>query len=141
MHRRTLFLLAFAAALADVLCRADEARACHVEYVLKENDTLQSIAHQIYNDPGKWQVIYYANQDRLAEHSTLLRPGTSIRLPCVAGSAPTMPAAAQQDRPVTAPIARKESQVVMIPFHLTSTDGVGQKIGFMHARNTRISIG
>ena len=36
MHGRTLFLLAFAAALADVLCRADEARACHVEYVLKQ---------------------------------------------------------------------------------------------------------
>lgn len=142
MHRCTLLLLTLVAALAGVLSHTENARACHVEYVLKEHDTLQSIAHQIYNDPGKWQVIYYANQDRLAEHSSLLRPGISIRLPCTAGAAhEPQHKPIPQDQPTTGSIVRKEPQVIMVPFHLTSADGVGRKIGFIQARNTRISVG
>ena len=136
MNRHALFLLAFGVAFADVLSHADDARACHVEYVLKEQDTLQSIAHQIYNDAAKWKIIYYANQDRLGEHFTLLRPGTSIRLPCAAGTMPAL-----QDKPITDAIARKEPQDINVPFYLTSVDGVGRKIGFIHARNARISVG
>jgi Cu-Zn family superoxide dismutase len=118
------------------LCVADQVRACHVEYVLKENDTLQALAHQIYNDPAKWQVIYYANQDRLTENASLLRPGTSIRLPCAAGNAPIL-----QDKPATSEVARNEPQDVIVPFHMTSEDGIGRKVGFIVARNARISVG
>ena len=54
MYRFALLSLAFAIELTFVVCRANDAWACYVEYVLKEHDTLQSIAHQIYNDPAKW---------------------------------------------------------------------------------------
>jgi superoxide dismutase, Cu-Zn family len=136
MNRRALLSLAFGVGLVFVAYRANDAWACYVEYVLKEHDTLQSIAHQIYNDPAKWQIIYWANQDRLAEHRTLVRPGTSIRLPCTAGNTPV-----PEDKPIAGSVARKEPQDVIVPFHLTSTDGVGRKIGFIHARNTRMSVG
>ena len=136
MYRFALLSLTFGVSLAVVACRANDAWACYVEYVLKEHDTLQSIAHQIYNDQSKWQIIYWANQDRLAEHRTLVRPGTSIRLPCTAGNV-----AVPEDKPIAGSVARKEPQDVIVPFHLTSTDGVGRKIGFIHARNTRMSVG
>src|ERR1700704_5947155 len=136
MHRSALPSLAFGVAFTLVLAVAHDAHACHVEYTLKENDTLQSIAHQIYNDSTKWQIIYYANQDRLAEHSSLLRPGTSIRLPCVAAATPV-----PQDNQITGSVAQREPQDIVIPIHLTSADGVGRKIGFILARNTRISVG
>jgi len=136
MNRRALLSFACGVALAFGLFRADEARACPVDYVLKENDTLQSIAHQIYNDPAKWQIIFWANQDRLAEHASLLRPGISIRLPCTAGNAPAV-----QAKPIAGPVDRKAPQDIIIPFHLTSIDGVGRKIGFIHARIARMSVG
>jgi Cu/Zn superoxide dismutase len=135
MSRRALLLLAFGIALVHVLSPVDDARACPVEYVLKEQDTLENIARQIYNDPAKWRIIYYANQDRLGEHSSLLRPGVAIRLPCL-GAVPT-----PQDKSITGTIARKEPEGIIFPFHLTSPEGVGQKIGFIHARNARISVG
>jgi Cu/Zn superoxide dismutase len=143
MHRCALLSLAFSVAFTLVLSVADDAQACHVEYTLKENDTLQSIAHQIYNDSTKWQIIYYANQDRLAEHSSLLRPGTSIRLPCAAAATPvpTPSTPVPQDIQITGVVVHREPQDIMVPFHLTSVDGVGRKIGFILARNTRISVG
>ena len=137
MYRFALLSLTFGVSLAVVACRANEARACYVEYVLKEHDTLQNIAHQIYNDQSKWQIIYWANQDQPGRgRRTLVRPGTSIRLPCTAGNM-----AVPEDKPIAGSVARKEPQDVMVPFHLTSTDGVGRKIGFIHARNTRMSVG
>jgi Cu-Zn family superoxide dismutase len=132
MIRRTLLTLPIALALTH----AHTAAACHVEYLLKENDTLESIARQIYNDPAKWQIIYYANQDALGQNSSLLRPGTSIRLPCVAGAAPI-----SQDKPNATLLEHKEPQEFLVAFHMTSLDGVGPKIGFIHARNARITIG
>jgi Cu-Zn family superoxide dismutase len=142
MHRCALLSLAFGVAFTLVLSIADDAQACHVEYTLKENDTLQSIAHQIYNDSTKWQIIYYANQDRLAEHSSLLRPGISIRLPCAAATpVPTPSTPVPQDTQITGSVVHREPQDIMVPFHLTSVLGVGRKIGFILARNTRISVG
>ena len=58
MNRRALLSFACGVALALGLSRADDAWACPVEYVLKENDTLQSIAHQIYNDPAKCRSFF-----------------------------------------------------------------------------------
>jgi Cu-Zn family superoxide dismutase len=110
---------------------------------LKEKDTLESIAHQIYNDHAKARIIYYANLDRI-EGTSLLKPGTAIRLPCAAGNAPlpppvTTPPVSQQNTAVGS-LDRKEAPGVMIPFHLTSADGVGSKVGFILARNATISI-
>ena len=126
-----------------VLCLAyvEDVQACHVEYVLKEKDTLENIAHQIYNDHTKWRVIYYANQDRI-DGTSLLKPGTAIRLPCAAGNVPPqLPAAppVAQPKPAAASLDQKERPGVMIPFNMTSTDGVGAKVGFILARNARIS--
>jgi Cu-Zn family superoxide dismutase len=141
MTTRALLSLVFGSVLG--LSYVDHVQACHVEYVLKEKDTLESIAHQIYNDHAKWRIIYYANLDRV-DGATLLKPGTAIRLPCVAGSAPLpQPAAPPVPHHHSAPTGspdNRQAPGILIPFHLTSTDGVGSKIGFMLARNARISI-
>src|SRR5262245_27681454 len=141
MATRALLFCAFS--LVVCISHVDRVGACHVEYVLKEKDTLESIAHQIYNDHSKWRVIYYANQDRL-DGTSLLNPGTSIRLPCAAGNAPLPPPATAppvpQPNPVVGSLDRKEAPGITIPFLLTSADGVGSKVGFILARNARISI-
>jgi len=142
MPKRSSFLYLFSFMLG--VAYAKDTRACHVEYVLQEKDTLESLAHQIYDDPAKWRVIYYANQDRLADGTSLLKPGTAIRLPCAAGNASLpQPASGQPVAPSTPPAARldhKDALKVIVPFNMTSADGVGAKVGSIVARNERMSI-
>jgi Cu-Zn family superoxide dismutase len=140
----TRALLLFVSGLGLGLSYVDGVQACHVEYVLKEKDTLENIAHQIYNDHAKWRIIYYANQDRLVDNTSLLKVGTAIRLPCAAGNAqlpePVIaPPVPQQNTAVGSP-DRKEAPGIIVPFHLTRADGVGSKVGFIVARNAQISI-
>jgi superoxide dismutase, Cu-Zn family len=142
MATRALLLFVFGSVLG--LSYVDDVQACHVEYVLKEKDTLESIAHQIYNDHTKWRIIYYANLDRV-DGTSLLKPGTAIRLPCTAGKAPVPPPAspspAPQEKLAIGSLDAKEKPGTIVPFHLTSTNGIGAKVGFIVARNARISIG
>lgn len=75
------------AVLAFVLCSSLSAHAqtCGNEYVLKEGDSLARISQSVYGDPGKWTVIFYANQDRLGSGNSIMIPGQSIRVPCLSG--------------------------------------------------------
>ena len=67
------------------------AQTCGKDYVLKPGDTLADIARTVYGSASQWSVIYYANQDRLGDNTTLLVPGLAVKLPCIG---------AQQQKPV-----------------------------------------
>jgi polar amino acid transport system substrate-binding protein len=77
------------------------AQTCGQDYAIKEGDTLGRIAARAYGDPNQWTVIFYANQDRISDDGTLMRPGLEVRLPCLGRSlqsaapapAPTSPSA------------------------------------------------
>ena len=59
------------------------AQVCGKDYTVKEGDTLQRLAQVVYNNPGKWTYIFYANQDRVG---SLLKPGQQLRIPCIDGA-------------------------------------------------------
>lgn len=62
------------------------AQTCGGEYTLKAGDTLADIARTVYGNASQWSVIYYANQDRLDNNTTLLVPGVSLKIPCLGGA-------------------------------------------------------
>jgi polar amino acid transport system substrate-binding protein len=69
------------------------AQTCGTDYALKPGDTLADIARTVYGKASQWSVIYYANQDRLGDSTTLLVPGRSLKIPCLPGqSKPATPA-------------------------------------------------
>jgi len=47
-------------------------------HVIKDGDSLQSVAHQTYGDPGRWRLIAEANG---IDNPLHLRRGTSLNLP------------------------------------------------------------
>jgi len=47
-------------------------------HVVKDGDTLQSLAHQIYGDPNRWRLIAEANG---VDNPLHLRRGTALNLP------------------------------------------------------------
>ena len=75
------------------LLRMDTAVAqhCGVDYVVKNDDSLTSIAARIYGDASQWSIIFYANQDRLDNKASLLSPGLALRIPCVGEAANRKP--------------------------------------------------
>ncbi|MEZ5776575.1 MAG: transporter substrate-binding domain-containing protein [Hyphomicrobiaceae bacterium] len=94
------------------------AQSCGTDYTIKEGDSLAKIATAAYGKASQWTVIFYANQDRLGANSSLLVPGLSIRIPCVGGTTPALPATATLEattegespaaKPVvTAPLTRR----------------------------------
>ncbi len=85
-----LFIVAIAAAALLLPARA-HAQTCGKDYVLKPGDTLADIARTVYGNVSQWSIIYYANQDRLGDNTTLLVPGLAIKIPCI-GPQPTKPA-------------------------------------------------
>lgn len=96
--RRELFTAAIAAAsamLALVAPLPAAAQTCGKDYTLKKGDTLADIARVVYGNASQWSVIYYANQDRLGDNTTLLMPGLAIKIPCI-GAQP-------QGKPVALP--------------------------------------
>jgi polar amino acid transport system substrate-binding protein len=86
-----------AAAFATLAPSPAPAQTCGKDYVLKQGDTLADIARVVYGSASQWSLIYYANQDRLGDNTTLLVPGLAIKIPCIG---------AQQPKPAapTAPI-------------------------------------
>jgi polar amino acid transport system substrate-binding protein len=86
-----------AAALATLAPSQAPAQTCGKDYVLTQGDTLADIARVVYGSASQWSLIYYANQDRLGDNTTLLVPGLAIKIPCIG---------AQQPKPAapTAPI-------------------------------------
>lgn len=87
-------LLVVGAAIAVLFVPAQSsAQTCGKDYVLKPGDTLADIARAVYGSASQWSIIYYANQDRLGDNTTLLVPGLAIKVPCIG---------AQQQRPANA---------------------------------------
>ena len=79
---RRLFLVA--AAVMTLFAPAKSwSQTCGKDYVLKQGDTLADIARIVYGTAGQWSIIYYANQDRLGDNTTLLVPGLAIKVPCI----------------------------------------------------------
>ncbi len=93
-----LFVIA-TAAFAIFAPSQSSAQTCGKDYVLKQGDTLADIARAVYGSASQWSIIYYANQDRLGDNTTLLVPGLAIKVPCIG---------AQQPKP-SAPIAPTEA--------------------------------
>ena len=58
-----------------LIATRSSAQTCGAEYTLKPGDTLADIARTVYGNAGQWNIIYYANQDRLGDNATLLVPG------------------------------------------------------------------
>lgn len=49
-------------------------------YRVKQGDTLERIAREVYGDPAKWTRIAEANRERLGD-PPVLYPGQMLRLP------------------------------------------------------------
>jgi polar amino acid transport system substrate-binding protein len=77
------------------------AQTCGTEYTIKDGETLAQIAARVYGDSAQWNVIFYANQDRLGDRLSMLVAGLSIRLPCIGGAQPedSRPLAATTTQP------------------------------------------
>jgi polar amino acid transport system substrate-binding protein len=98
-----------------LIATRSSAQTCGAEYTLKPNDTLADIARTVYGNASQWTIIYYVNQDRLDDNATLLVPGLSLRIPCLAGA--EKPAAAA---PAEASPAGTQPTAETAPFHLSS---------------------
>jgi len=102
-----LVMAALAAAAAFFSPAPGSAQTCGTDYVLKAGDTLAEIARTVYGSTAQWSIIYYANQDRLGENTTLLVPGLAIKIPCI-GPQPNKPA-------VAAPTITESERSIMPP--------------------------
>ena len=115
----------FIAVMGSATCLTpaqSSAQTCGTEYTLKPGDTLADIARTVYGKASQWSVIYYANQDRLGDSTTLLVPGRSLKIPCLGGqSKPSAPAAVETPPPSPAqtterPIFQLSSMLKRIEF-------------------------
>jgi polar amino acid transport system substrate-binding protein len=111
-----LFIAVMVGASCLIATRAS-AQTCGAEYTLKPGDTLADIARTVYGNASQWNIIYYANQDRMGDNATLLVPGLSLKIPCLAGT--EKPAAAAVAPVETAP-AGTPPTTDMPPFQLSS---------------------
>jgi hypothetical protein len=68
---------------SPLIATRSSAQTCGAEYTIKSGDTLAGIARTVYGNAGQWNVIYYANQDRLGDNASLLVPGLSLKIPCL----------------------------------------------------------
>ncbi|MGO9984066.1 MAG: hypothetical protein ACLPIX_07630 [Rhodomicrobium sp.] len=76
------------------LATAPRAQTCGADYAVKEGESLGDIAARVYGSSSQWTLIFYANQDRMGANASMLVPGLSIRIPCLAGQQPASPPAA-----------------------------------------------
>ncbi len=74
--------------------QAAQAQTCGADYTIKEGESLADVATRVYGSSAQWPLIFYANQDRMGANASMLVPGLSIRIPCMAGKASAAPAPA-----------------------------------------------
>jgi polar amino acid transport system substrate-binding protein len=78
----------FAAVLLSVAAGAHvqtaQAQTCGGDYTIKEGESLADVASRVYGTSSQWPLIFYANQDRMGANASMLVPGLSIRIPCMA---------------------------------------------------------
>ncbi len=65
--------------------QAAQAQTCGADYIIKEGESLADVAARVYGSSSQWPLIFYANQDRMGTNASMLVPGLSIRIPCMAG--------------------------------------------------------
>ena len=53
------------------------------EYVVKDGDSLSSIAKALYHDGNEWEIIFEANKERLNGKPNYLKLGTKLVIPAV----------------------------------------------------------
>ncbi|MEZ5922818.1 MAG: transporter substrate-binding domain-containing protein [Hyphomicrobiaceae bacterium] len=95
MGRATKLFSILVTALLPLLAAAPApAQTCGADYVIQEGDSLAKIAGRVYGKTSQWTVIFYANQDRLGGGTSLIVPGLAVRIPCIGGAEPALPAAA-----------------------------------------------
>jgi polar amino acid transport system substrate-binding protein len=77
---------------------AASAQGCAPEdYVVREGDTVFTIAAGKYGDPEKWTLIYYANEEELQASVFQVSAGQRLRLPCEPGTQAAEATPLQQD--------------------------------------------
>ena len=114
---RAAGLFVVATTLAALLApTGSPAQTCGKDYVLKQGDTLADIARTVYGSASQWSIIYYANQDRLGDNTTLLVPGLAIKVPCIGSQAKPATPAAPQVEAALPPASATETA----PFQLSS---------------------
>lgn len=50
-------------------------------HILKQDEDLWFLAEYYYGDAALWDVIYYANREKIGDDPENLTPGMSIRIP------------------------------------------------------------
>lgn len=96
----------FAGAVIALSAGAVQAQTdCGRTYVLKDGDTLLSVAQAFYSERSKWSVIYYANEEALGGNLVDLPKGVTLNIPCLDGeTVAAKPAKEPVKKPVKEPV-------------------------------------
>ena len=81
--KRMLRNWCLSAAIALSAGAAQAQTDCGQSYVLKDGDTLLSVAQEYYGERSKWSVIYYANEEGLGGNLVDLPVGVKLNIPCL----------------------------------------------------------
>jgi polar amino acid transport system substrate-binding protein len=81
---RWLLAAVLLAVAAGGLVQTAQAQTCGSDYTIKEGESLADVAARVYGTSSQWPLIFYANQDRMGANASMLVPGLSIRVPCMA---------------------------------------------------------
>jgi polar amino acid transport system substrate-binding protein len=100
-------LIGFLAPFITLCPHIARAQTCGVEYIVKKEETLASIATKIYGNASQWRLIFYANQDRLGANASLVVPGLALRVPCLGDAADQKPSGATAQSPAPKPAPGK----------------------------------
>ncbi len=148
--RKCFMLVALAVCAA---MSAQSASACVTDYAVARHDTLAQIAKRFYRHEDKWVVIFYANQ-QVIELGGGPRVGQVLKLPCSGQDGASPPAVrADAEAPPAEPAVTTTSSVtnlfkvdptkvrsLIVQFHKTRADGVGEAIGFASVEEIEIKI-
>lgn len=96
---RTVFRLGAFALVLPLHQAPVSAQTCGSDYTILSGESLADIAGRVYGNPSQWTTIFYANQDRMGANASLLVPGLSVRIPCLAGQTPAEGAASPSVAP------------------------------------------
>lgn len=109
---------------AAVFCASPafaDTTACDVARDVTAQDTLYSLAEQIYGDAQQWPNLYFANQPLLAGRDMQLQTGDVLFIPCLDATLPPGAAATFADGPP----ARLWLPDALPPFSGRVSDGGG----------------
>ena len=96
---RFSYALAIAASLFAFSHSPGHAQSCGDKYKVVSGDTLSGISASAYDNPQKWSLIYYSNQDAIGDDPSKIYPGQVFSIPCADQAA----AEIAQEEPVVEP--------------------------------------